>query len=202
MTPRFSNVNKKQAMADVRQRLMEAAIREFAQKGYESANINTISLAAGFAKGTIYNYFPSKIELMFAILEDSGATHFNFIAEQIRKEDDPTQRVERFFEAGFAFVEENTARAQVLISNLFGTQAEFKFRLYQIYQPMFQLFAEEIIVPGIVQGVFRQMDPAVTSNMILTFYLGTASSVDESGKPQLNPAEVAAFVLNAIRRNQ
>ena len=38
--------------------------------------------------------------------------------EQIRKEDDPIHRVERFFEAGFKFVEEDPARAQVLISNL------------------------------------------------------------------------------------
>jgi len=202
MTPRYAETDKKQAMAGVRQLLIETAIPEFAQNGYDGANINTISLNAGFAKGTIYNYFPSKMKLMFAILEESGSAHFNFIAEQIRKVDDPVLRVKRFFEAGFAFVEEDPARAQVLVSTLYGTHAEFKVPLYQVYQPMFQLIAEEILAPGIIQGVFRQMEPASTSNMIMTFYLGTASSVDESGKPQLNPGEVAAFVLNAIRRDQ
>jgi len=202
MTPRYSKTDKKQAMADVRQRLMKAAITEFAQNGYDGANVNTISLVAGFAKGTIYNYFPSKMELMYAILEESGAAHFDFIAEQIRMDDNPIVRVKRFFRAGFAFVEEDPARAQVLLSTLYGTHTEFKIRLYQVYQPMFQLVAEEILAPGIVQEVFRQMEPAGTSNMIMTFYLGTASSVDESGKQQLDPDEVAAFVLNAIRSNQ
>ena len=201
MTPRYSEIDKKQAKADVRQRLMEAAIQEFAQKGYDVANVNTISLNAGFAKGTIYNYFPSKMELMLEILEESGSAHFEFIAEQIRMKDDPIHRVERFFEAGFKFVEEYPARAQVLISTLYGTHAEFKIRLYQIYQPMFQLVAEEILVPGVAQGVFRQTEASSTSTMIMTFYLGTASSVNKDGKPQHNPSEVAAFILNAIRSN-
>jgi len=202
MTPRYSETNRRQARKEVRQRLIEAAIQEFAQNGYDGANVNTISVAAGFAKGTIYNYFPSKKELMFAILGESGSAHFDFIAEQIREEDDPILRVKCFFEAGFAFVEEDPARGQVLVSTLYGTHSEFKERLYQVYQPMFQLVAEEILAPGIVQGVFRQMDPADTSVMIMTFYLGTASSVDTSGKPWLSPGKVADFVLNAIRSNQ
>jgi len=202
MTPRYSETDKKQAMADVRQRLMQAAIQEFAQKGYDGANVNTISLNAGYAKGTIYNYFPSKMELMYAILEELGSTHFEFIAKQIRKKTDPIQRVDVFFKSGFEFVEEDPARAQVLVSTLYGTHAEFKVRLYQIYQPMFQLVAEEILAPGFIQGVFLQMEPAATSRMIMTFYLGTASSVDTSGKLQLDPSEVAKFVLNAIRNNQ
>lgn len=199
MSPRYAEMDKKQAMAGVRQLLIEAAVKEFAQNGYDGANINTISLKAGFSKGTIYNYFPSKMELMLAILEEAGSAHFDFIAEQIRKEDDPIHRVERFFEAGFEFVEEDPARAQVLVSTLYGTHAEFKVPLFQVYQPMFQLVAEEILAYGIDQGVFRQMEPASTSRMIMTFYLGTASSVNELGKPQLNPGEVANFVLNALR---
>lgn len=199
MTPRYTETDKKQAMAGVRQLLIAAATQEFAQKGFDGANVNTISLNAGFAKGTIYNYFPSKMDLMFAILEESGSAHFDFIAGQMRMEANPIQRVERFFKAGFEFVEEDPARAQVLVSTLYGTHAEFKVRLYQIYQPMFQLVAEEILAPGFIQGVFRQMEPAATSRMIMTFYLGTASSVDKSGKLQLDPSEVSKFVLNAIR---
>lgn len=201
MTPRYSKSDRQQAMEEVRQRLMAAAIKEFALKGFDSANINSISLAAGFAKGTIYNYFPSKEELMFAILEESGAAHFDFIAEQIRKVEDPIGRVQRFFEAGFAFVEEDPARGQVLVSTLYGTHALFKERLYQVYQPMFQLVAEEILAPGIVRGAIRQIDPMDTSVMIMTFYLGTASNVDSSGKPWLDPGKVADFVLNAVRAN-
>lgn len=66
---------------------------------------------------------------------------------------------------------------------------------------MFQLVAQEILVPGIEQGIFRQMEVSSISRMIMTFYLGTASSVDKTEKPKLGSGEVTGFVLNAIKSN-
>lgn len=40
--------------------------------GYEAANINGIVLAAGFAKGTIYNYFRSKDELFGQVIAEAA----------------------------------------------------------------------------------------------------------------------------------
>ncbi len=63
--------------ADIKQatraRLLAAAAQEFARAGLERANVDAISLAAGYAKGTIYNYFPSKEELFLAVVEEAAA---------------------------------------------------------------------------------------------------------------------------------
>ena len=56
--------------AATRIRLIEAAKREFAERGLAGARFDEISLAAGHAKGTIYNYFDSKEELFFTIVEE------------------------------------------------------------------------------------------------------------------------------------
>jgi AcrR family transcriptional regulator len=56
----------------VRQRLIEAAARQFADAGLEGARIDAISQDAGFAKGTVYNYFPSKQELFGAVVEEGA----------------------------------------------------------------------------------------------------------------------------------
>jgi AcrR family transcriptional regulator len=56
-----------------RARLLAAAAQEFARAGFDRANIDAISLAAGYAKGTIYNYFPSKEELFLAVVEEASA---------------------------------------------------------------------------------------------------------------------------------
>jgi AcrR family transcriptional regulator len=56
-----------------RAKLLAAAGEEFARVGLERANIDAISLAAGYAKGTIYNYFPSKEELFLAVVEEASA---------------------------------------------------------------------------------------------------------------------------------
>lgn len=50
-------------------RIMEAALRIFAEKGYQSATISEISKAAGVSEATIYEYFGTKEDLLFAIPE-------------------------------------------------------------------------------------------------------------------------------------
>jgi AcrR family transcriptional regulator len=67
--PRVS-ADTKQA---TRAKLLTAAGEEFARVGLERANIDAISLAAGYAKGTIYNYFASKEELFLAVVEEAFA---------------------------------------------------------------------------------------------------------------------------------
>jgi TetR/AcrR family fatty acid metabolism transcriptional regulator len=198
MAPRYAEDKRKQAKSAARQRLLDAAVREIARAGYAKANVNTISRAAGFAKGTIYNYFRSKKDLMLTILSEIGAAHCTFITDQVCQVDDVVVRMERFFEAGFTFVAENPRQGQVLITTLHGANAEFKEHLHQVYQPLFRLVSEEILVPGMAQGVFRQTDLANTSVMIMTFYLGVGSIIDEKGKPYLDPKDVAAFVLRAL----
>ena len=56
-----------------RARLLAAAAEEFGRVGLARANVDAISLAAGCAKGTIYNYFPSKEELFLAVVEEASA---------------------------------------------------------------------------------------------------------------------------------
>src|SRR5215472_492278 len=56
-----------------RGKLLAAAAEEFARAGFERANIDAISLAAGYSKGTIYNYFPSKDELFLAVVQEALA---------------------------------------------------------------------------------------------------------------------------------
>jgi AcrR family transcriptional regulator len=56
-----------------RARLLAAAAQEFARAGLERANVDAISLAAGYAKGTIYNYFASKEELFLAVVQEASA---------------------------------------------------------------------------------------------------------------------------------
>lgn len=64
--PRVSEATK----AEHRQRLLTSAAAEFAAKGLDGARIDDISLAAGLAKGTIYNYFDSKADVFRAVIAE------------------------------------------------------------------------------------------------------------------------------------
>jgi AcrR family transcriptional regulator len=199
MTPRYKDTEREKAMSQTRWRLLEAAAEEFAREGYVGANVNTISRAAGFAKGTIYNYFPSKQALMLALLDETAELHLELIGEAVWEEEDPSRRLERFFGAGFAFVSQHLARARVMINTIYGPDVEFKTYLYDAYQPMFQLVSRDIIAPGIAQGIFRQVDVDTTATLLMTIYLGTASQMDERDRSWLAPDQVASFALSALR---
>lgn len=54
-----------------RRQLLDAAVKVFADRGFEAGSIQEIAAVAGVANGTFYNYFPTKE----AILEAAGV-HF------------------------------------------------------------------------------------------------------------------------------
>jgi TetR/AcrR family fatty acid metabolism transcriptional regulator len=50
-------------------RIMDAALRIFADKGFQNATITEISKEAGVSEATVYEYFGTKEDLLFAIPE-------------------------------------------------------------------------------------------------------------------------------------
>ena len=198
--PRHKKAERQEIMCQTRQLLLQAATNEFAREGYAGANVNRISRAAGFAKGTIYNYFDSKRALMLALIDEIARAHFDFISERVAQGDDPVCRLERFFEAGFAWVTGNLDQARVMIATLNGPDPEFKLHMYQAYQPMFELVGSDIIAVGVEQGVFRQVEPVAEAKLLMTIYLGVCSQLNEQGKPWFSPGEVTELLLDGLRK--
>ncbi len=52
-----------------RERLLNASLRLFREKGYEQTKVSDITRAAGVAKGTFFNYFPTKERVLLALGE-------------------------------------------------------------------------------------------------------------------------------------
>src|SRR5919204_2025334 len=52
-----------------KERLFRTALQLFAKKGYVNTRVEEITAAADVAKGTFFNYFPTKEHLLFALSE-------------------------------------------------------------------------------------------------------------------------------------
>jgi len=196
---RHKKSERDEVMGETRARLLEATAEELAQKGYQGANVNHIARAAGFSIGTVYNYFPSKRDLMSAFIAEFSQMHVDFMRESVLQEQRPEQRVERFFESGFDFVENNLNQARAIFNTLNGPDFEFKQALFQSYLPLFELLRVDIIELGIQQGIFKQVEAQSTANLLMLLYLGIASQPGPQGKPWLNAGQVSLFVLDALR---
>jgi AcrR family transcriptional regulator len=55
--------------ADIRKRLFRAAIKLFASRGFTATTVEDITQAADVAKGTFFNYFPTKELLLADLME-------------------------------------------------------------------------------------------------------------------------------------
>ena len=200
--PRYKKSDRQEIREQNRKLLLAAAAEEFAQQSYHAANTNRISQAAGFAAGTIFNYFPTKKDLMRALLTETAQSHYEFIAGAIRQVDEPRRRLEIFFESGFEFIFQNLAPARVMVNIRYGADEEFKRHLYTSYQPMFQLVIDEILTPGIDRGVFRPVDLSATTNLLMVIYLGTASQITDTGEFYLSAKQVAEFAAQALLKTE
>lgn len=63
-TQRFQQLDSAKA-----QRIINAAVKEFAEKGYEAANTNEIAKAAGIAVGSLFQYFKTKENLFRYVIQ-------------------------------------------------------------------------------------------------------------------------------------
>jgi AcrR family transcriptional regulator len=73
-----------------RERLLEAAAKVFAERGYQAASVDEIAAAAGLSKGAVYWNFSSKDELFHALLEERIDRRIEETAEILRSA--PTDR--------------------------------------------------------------------------------------------------------------
>ena len=196
--PRHKSIDREQILSSTRKRLLEAAAAEFARCGYSQANINHISEAAGFARGTVYNYFSSKAQLMSELIAQLAEHHCEFITGQVLQEHDPRRRLECFYQAGFEFVAQHPAQARLMSITLNGPQAEFKEQMYRANLPLFRLLSQDILEQGIELHLFHPVDREATVLLLMTLYLGSIAQADQAGKIWLDHRQVSYFALSSL----
>ncbi|MCS7170112.1 MAG: TetR/AcrR family transcriptional regulator, partial [Candidatus Kapabacteria bacterium] len=98
-----------------RHRLLEAAAELFAHKGYHATRVGEIAQQAGVAKGTVYEYFATKEELFYALL-DHWLTQFESeLSERLASEPDPLQQADIVREAAVQFYQRHATHAPIFL---------------------------------------------------------------------------------------
>jgi len=78
--------------AETRARLLRAAARAYASRGFGGATLDEVAAQAGFTKGAVYSHFGSKENLLLALMEEHLASQ---IAEQVALFDRERTNLER-----------------------------------------------------------------------------------------------------------
>ncbi|HUP14455.1 MAG TPA: TetR/AcrR family transcriptional regulator [Acidimicrobiia bacterium] len=149
-----------------RARLLEAAATEFARAGLDAANINEISLAAGFAKGTVYNHFPSKEALFLAVVEEACARAAGG-AERPRSGAPTAERLRAILGSKVEWVREHEDFARVLVREVLTADPRFYPNILAAAAPFIESVLA-ILRDGVDRGEVRADLPVDQLALIFT----------------------------------
>lgn len=128
------------AKAEVRNRILASAQREFCEKGYEGAAMRDIAAAAGSSPGNLYRYYKNKQELYAAIV---GGVVDECIGRVQRLFDVSPAGMERSVNAMVDFVGENRQVFRLLVSGPAEYYADFLRRFSDSLSHRLYAYARE-----------------------------------------------------------
>ena len=103
---------------DKRARILDAAIKVFAERGFHSATVAEIARVAGVADGTIYLYFKGKDDLLLRLFDEKMTELLADAKAALAREHTAPDKLRRFIQLHLALVERNPDLASVLIVEL------------------------------------------------------------------------------------
>lgn len=155
-----------------RREILETAIRLFARDGYNGTDVQAVARSLGIAKGTVYLYFSSKMELFLAAVEFAIKRLAERIDGEVGKAPGPTEKVKALVGAHFRFFDEDEPLAEVIVREGGEFRAHAESTYYSIYaQNAGRL--EKIVRDGVKLGVFRRTSPKKTSEILANLLSGT-----------------------------
>ena len=163
--PRLRKALKEQVMTETRQGLLAAAAVEFAREGYVGANVNRISQAAGFAKGTIYNYFKNKRDLLVAMVNSVGVQSVKNIMA-VEPPDNPKEFLRAILNDRYQIAQAYGYHMAPMIAEMF-VDADLREAIYQQIAIPIASYLEKYIQANIDSGRFRQTEPVIATRALV-----------------------------------
>jgi AcrR family transcriptional regulator len=156
---------------ETRSKLMESSIKLFSTKGFNAASVDDICAEAGVSKGAFYHHFESKQALFLALL-DGWLKNIDDAIEASKDKTAPetfTQMTEAF---PYIFA---TAGEGLPMFLEFWLQASRDKKIWEAsvapYRRYHKYFTS-LIKKGVDEGSFIELDPELTSRMIISTAMG------------------------------
>lgn len=165
MSPKIVNKQEK------REKILRSALKVFSDRGIADFKMIDIARAAGIGKGTIYEYFSSKEDIIsgcfIVFMHDFGQIFISGLDEKLN----PKEKIVKFFRLSFEYFLKHREAMSVLF-DFWAAGIPRKHGkplipgLKEEYIE-FQKYVALILEDGIKQGLFKQHDTQTTALMIL-----------------------------------
>ena len=97
--------------------ILKAAVHLFAQKGFAETKLEDVAALAEFGKGTLYNYFENKDDLLLSAFDYAVGNVLDFLYDQLASVWDPLDRIRLIANSQFNYYRSNTDFMNVIMTN-------------------------------------------------------------------------------------
>jgi AcrR family transcriptional regulator len=156
------------AKAEARRRLLEAGAEHFARDGLERASVDAIALAAGYAKGTFYNYYDSK-ERLFGEVIAEGARRAVARYAEVEDSGNTRERLTALAAADVTVLREEEAFIKVVVREAMSFRAKTYPVIVEHLAPYLSK-VEAVLSDGIATGEIRSDRPSM---QLALMFVGT-----------------------------
>ena len=136
-------------------RIINAATKIFARKGFFQAKVSDIAREAQVADGTIYLYFENKDDILISLFEEQMKAVLENMIEQIAVEKDAVKKIEKFALTHLKLIELNKNVAEIIQVELRQSSKFMKEYKNERFLHYLNLI-DDIITEGQQQGIFKK----------------------------------------------
>jgi TetR/AcrR family fatty acid metabolism transcriptional regulator len=135
-------------------RIIDAATKIFAKKGFFQAKVSEIAKEAKVADGTIYLYFENKDSILISLFEEQMKRVLDNMREEISKETDSVKKIEKFALTHLKLIEQNKDVAEIIQVELRQSSKFMKEYKNEKFAEYLNLIGD-IIQEGQKEGLFK-----------------------------------------------
>jgi TetR/AcrR family fatty acid metabolism transcriptional regulator len=144
------------------ERILEAALRVFASKGYRDAAVDDIAARSGTSKGGVYFHFPGKQALFLALLDRTAARLRGKIEQAMAAHDEPVAKADAALLAVLRTFARHRALARLFMVEALGAGREFHRRMADIREEFASVIRAHLD-DAVARGVIEPVDTEVAS---------------------------------------
>jgi TetR/AcrR family transcriptional regulator, fatty acid metabolism regulator protein len=151
---------------DKHRKIIRAATKVFAKKGFFNARISDIAKEAKVADGTIYLYFNNKFDILLSVFEQEIGKLIDQVILLLEKEDNPKHCLEIFITNHLEEMKKNRYLAEVIHIELRQTSKLIREYRKNKFSEYLDIIAA-IIEKGQDEGVFRRdIKPEIAKRLL------------------------------------
>lgn len=182
-----------------RRQILEAATHVFAQKGFHKARVEEIATEAGIAKGTVYEYFPSKKELFRELIKYATSIYLEAFAAKMGANPAVKERLIELFRTHLEFLGKHQDIARLLVMEYPNLGEEMYGWLLEQRQQVTHLL-EKMLAQGMSRRELRPLDQRLAAQVILGVQGAVGSWVVFCADAPSSPTAIAADTTDLLLR--